>query len=709
MYENIENFSETVPGFIAIFLAIAGYWLGHAVFRPNYRRLRRAVRVSRVLFWVAVVFGLLDLFLVGTMWTYGWVFAENRVLVALPPLVAPFVVASVLSLPRMRRVIRADADRAATPTAPVRAMASDPKLVVPIQTTAIGAALSFYTVFFARPVAPYWPIALILDGILVVLAVALWLRQQRKQRIWSGETTVAGPRLRMRLLRTAGTLVVIAGLVFGVLSYLQSSSVLPASYSMGTSDDMDYGGGPAGLTNGMAGMQGTHGMAMGGAGTVSVPQLTGDISGKPDDVFTLTAEEKRIRLDSGKVVDAWTYNGQVPGPQLTVHQGDLVQVTLVNEIPGIGVTIHWHGLDIPNAEDGVPGVTQNAVRTGQSYTYTFRVNQVGTFWYHSHQNADTEVSKGLYGALVILPKQEPKQPANDITVLAHDWGDLNNEATLNDADDIEHHTMAPGTPVRLRLINTTSESAGESIPTVLGVTGTSFKVAAIDGNDLDKPTDLASGTLLRIGSGGRNDVTFTMPDHPVRLTDLVNPNAGLVLSPNGTGTVAPPSVNGPVFDPAGYGSPAPTPFNANSHFDRDFTITLDDGPGYYNGSFYFRPTINGQTFPDTPMLMVREGDLVKVTLIDKGHNDHPMHLHGHTALVLSKDGKPVTGSPWWTDTLDIEPGQTYQIAFRADNPGIWMDHCHNLYHAAMGMIMHLAYEGVTTPYQVGSATGNSPE
>ncbi|HEX4220798.1 MAG TPA: multicopper oxidase family protein, partial [Pseudonocardiaceae bacterium] len=481
-------------------------------------------------------------------------------------------------------------------------------------------------------------------------------------------------------------------LAFGVLSYAQTESVLPASYDMGD----------------MSGMSGMSGMDM-GAGGVSVPQLTGGTSGKPDDVFTLTARRKQIRLDSGKLVDAWTYNGQVPGPQLTVHQGDLVQVTLVNDIPGIGVTIHWHGVNVPNAEDGVPGVTQNAVRTGQSFTYKFRVHQVGTFWYHSHQNANVEVDKGLYGAFVILPKQEPVQPAGDFTVLAHDWSDLGGEATLNDADGIEHHTVAPGTPVRLRLINTTSESSGESGPTEFGVTGTSTRVAAIDGNDLNQPTDLPAGTLFPIGSGGRDDLTFTMPDHPVRLTDLVNPAAGLVLLPDGTGTVDAPSPTGPVFDPAHYGTPAPTPFNAESHFDRQYTITLDDAPGYYDGKFYFLPTIDGQTFPNTPMLMVREGDLVEVTLIDRGHTDHPMHLHGHTALVLSKDGKPVTGSPWWTDTLDIRPGETYQIAFRADNPGIWMDHCHNLAHAAMGMIMHLVYQGVSTPYRAGSATGNDPE
>jgi FtsP/CotA-like multicopper oxidase with cupredoxin domain len=112
-------------------------------------------------------------------------------------------------------------------------------------------------------------------------------------------------------------------------------------------------------------------------------------------------------------------------------------------------------------------------------------------------------------------------------------------------------------------------------------------------------------------------------------------------------------------------------------------------------------TINGDVFPNTPMFMVSEGDLVKTTIINRVQVDHPMHLHCHHMLVLSRNGEPVTGSPWWSDTLDVAPGEIYEVAFLADNPGVWMDHCHNLQHATAGMTMHLMYEGVTTPFQVG--------
>jgi FtsP/CotA-like multicopper oxidase with cupredoxin domain len=85
-----------------------------------------------------------------------------------------------------------------------------------------------------------------------------------------------------------------------------------------------------------------------------------------------------------------------------------------------------------------------------------------------------------------------------------------------------------------------------------------------------------------------------------------------------------------------------------------------------------------------------------------------MHLHGHHAVVLSRDGVKATGSPWWFDSLNVKDGETFVVAFVADNPGIWMDHCHNLKHAQQGLVTHLMYEGVTTPYRVGHA-GNEPE
>ena len=109
--------------------------------------------------------------------------------------------------------------------------------------------------------------------------------------------------------------------------------------------------------------------------------------------------EPTIHLASGRTIDALTFNGTAPGPELRVRQGDLVDVVLENEDVEQGVTIHWHGVDVPNAADGVAGVTQNAVLPGERYRYRFRAEQVGTFWYHTHQSSSEDVRRGLFGAL----------------------------------------------------------------------------------------------------------------------------------------------------------------------------------------------------------------------------------------------------------------------------------------------------------------------
>jgi FtsP/CotA-like multicopper oxidase with cupredoxin domain len=109
------------------------------------------------------------------------------------------------------------------------------------------------------------------------------------------------------------------------------------------------------------------------------------------------------------------------------------------------------------------------------------------------------------------------------------------------------------------------------------------------------------------------------------------------------------------------------------------------------------------------MFAVEEGDVAVFRIHNDTGESHPMHLHGHHAVVLSRDGVDSSGSPWWVDSLDVLPGETYEIAFLADNPGLWMDHCHNLPHAAEGLVAHLMYGGVRSSYKVGDDAGNEPE
>ncbi|MFI7232539.1 multicopper oxidase family protein [Nonomuraea angiospora] len=405
--------------------------------------------------------------------------------------------------------------------------------------------------------------------------------------------------------------------------------------------------------------------------------------------MTLTAAHGKVKLASGREIDALTFNGQAPGPQIRVKKGELLEVTLLNTDVKEGVTLHWHGVDVPNAEDGVPGVTQEAVMPGHKHVYRFVPDRTGTFWYHTHRASSRTVERGLFGSLIV----EDGQRGMERTVFTHLWPGADDPvAAFDTADQPVRQAVEAGEPVLLRLINSSEE------PQRLHVGGTPYTVTAIDGNPVQGATPLPRGTDLLLAAGGRFDVAFTMPPGVVSLSVDVNeiPNtAALAFSPDGTAPVA-PAVSGPLFDPLTYGTPTPVPA---ATYDRAFDVTLDDGFGFALGSFtYVSSSINGRLYPAVPMLMVTEGDRVKMRIVNRSLIDHPMHLHGHRVRVLSRNGVPATGSAWWTDTLNIAPGEIYEIAFTADNPGVWMDHCHNFRHGSQGMIMHLGYTGVGTPY-----------
>jgi FtsP/CotA-like multicopper oxidase with cupredoxin domain len=184
--------------------------------------------------------------------------------------------------------------------------------------------------------------------------------------------------------------------------------------------------------------------------------------------------------------------------------------------------------------------------------------------------------------------------------------------------------------------------------------------------------------------------------------------AGAVAVVLGPAGVAPGPTRRPAqdLDLLGYGAPAALPFDPAAA-TRRFEYAIGRWPGFLDGLPGMWWTVNGRMYPDVPMFMVSEGDIVTMRISNDSGEVHPMHLHGHHAVVLARNGVPATGSPWWVDSLNVRDGESYDVAFRADNPGLWMDHCHQLKHAAEGLTAHLMYEGVTTPYRIGGP--NTPE
>ncbi len=458
------------------------------------------------------------------------------------------------------------------------------------------------------------------------------------------------------------------------LGWFWQASLLPDTYDMASMGYEDWGGGPGSQHGGEHGHHGTP-----------VADLAADPDRPADVTETLTVR------DDG---DRYTVNGTSPGPLLRATEGDLVEVTLVNENVADGTTLHWHGVDVPNSADGVAGVTQNAVGPGEEFVYRFVADQVGTFWYHSHQVSHKQVVGGLSGAFVVDPADPDPEVRDEVAVL-HQYDD---GATLNGEPGTTVVDAAPGEEVRVRVINTDNGlSTG-------WVRGAPYRVLAVDGTEVNSPGELTDEGF-EVPAGGRVDLGFTVPEGGLRV-DFAGTTAMVFGQDPGDGDagVAPEEL----VDLLSYGEPADVGFGTDDP-DRRFDYRIGKRPGFLDGRPGMWWTINGHLFPDVPMYMVAEGDVVVFRIENDSGETHPMHLHGHHAVVLSRDGEPATGSPWWVDSLEVGEGESFEIAFLADNPGLWMDHCHNLPHASEGLVAHLMYDGVTSSYRVGDDAGNEPE
>jgi FtsP/CotA-like multicopper oxidase with cupredoxin domain len=499
-------------------------------------------------------------------------------------------------------------------------------------------------------------------------------------------------RLRLLLAALASAVLVVP------LTWMWWTSLMPDEYSVMDMGYVDRGGGP---DVGSSGAQAVHaGHAHGedatsADGGTDIATLVERTDRPPDVRLDLEARQERFRLGSGEQFEGYTLNGSSPGPTVRAGQGDLVAVTLSNGNIPEGVTLHWHGLDVPNAMDGVAGVTQDAVRPGESFEYRFVAEQVGTYWYHSHQVSHEQVRRGLLGAVVVLPRSQAA-PADDIDVeaLMHMYGP---HRTLNGRAGDLRVDAAPGDVVRVRVINT------DNGPMTTWVSHGDYRIVAVDGTRVNQ-RETVSDQAVVVTAGGRVDLQLVVPRAGARV-ELAG--RAVVLGGAGADPVAerrPASL----VDLLTYGEPAPTGLDLD-RVDRRFDYVIDRRPGFHDGRPGVWWSLNGRLWPDVPMYTVTTGDVVVMRVENNSGEVHPMHLHGHHAVVLERNGRPATGSPWWVDSLNVLDGETYEIAFVADNPGVWMDHCHNLPHAAEGLVAHLMYDGYTTPFRIGGDARNEPE
>jgi FtsP/CotA-like multicopper oxidase with cupredoxin domain len=130
------------------------------------------------------------------------------------------------------------------------------------------------------------------------------------------------------------------------------------------------------------------------------PRMEGNVK-----VYELTASRIQWETEPGKRVEAFAYNNQVPGPQIRVREGDRVRIVVRNNLEQ-STAVHFHGLEVPNDQDGVPFITQPPIKPGETYTYEFTAPNPGSHMYHSHHNAAEQVGKGLLGAFIIEPREK---------------------------------------------------------------------------------------------------------------------------------------------------------------------------------------------------------------------------------------------------------------------------------------------------------------
>ncbi|MBF9049805.1 multicopper oxidase domain-containing protein [Roseobacter sp. HKCCD9010] len=383
------------------------------------------------------------------------------------------------------------------------------------------------------------------------------------------------------------------------------------------------------------------------------------------------------------------FNGGTPGPVLRASRGDTFDIRFQNRI-GEGSAVHWHGLRIDNAMDGVPGMTQDVVEAGGEFEYRFRAPDAGTFWYHSHNRSWEQVAKGLYGPLIV-DEQTPPDVDHDLIVMIDDWrltesgalaGDFENmhdQAHQGRLGNFARALVEPNTPVRrgdrvrLRLINVATDRI---FPVEFeGIDG---KVVALDGMPLVNPQEL-SGLILApaqradiitdVASATPVSIVFPTRDGPYLLGEIPVEGTNTARQPGDILVLPPNEVAQPDMD------------NAIS-----LTLTMEGGAmsrrmmqGMMGGDIW---AFNGQSgLTDTPLHSFERGQTARIRLVNDTRFPHGIHLHGHHFFEVGADDN--LGA--LRDTTLVDAGETRDIVCVFDNPGRWLIHCHMLGHQAAGM------------------------
>lgn len=444
-------------------------------------------------------------------------------------------------------------------------------------------------------------------------------------------------------------------------------------------------------------------------------------SGKtPTTDVTLTAAATELDV-SGLQWQTWAYDGRLPGREIRLRKGEKLRVDVTNNLPA-DTSVHWHGLAIPNPMDGVPPLTQQPITPGQRFTYEFTPPDSGTYWYHSH--VGTQLDRALYGPLIIEDPDERADYDDELVLVLDDWLDGTGTTPDKTFDQLKKTGMqnmgpmggdagvTPTTPlgddggdvtypyylinghvptdpqtvdylagqrIRLRIINAGSDTAFR-----VGVPDTKLTVTHTDGY----PVVAREADSVILGMGERVDATVTVNSSVpvVAAAERKDGYAQIAIRVAGK----PSTVDVQRFVPTLRGSApldtakltaAPEVQLPQRNPDQMIDLRLGGPLTPYTW------TINGKVYdPPNDGLPVKPGQRVRIRYVNESKMFHPMHLHGHTFQVMD-NGRPLARK----DTVLVPPLATVDTVFDTDNPGKWIDHCHNTYHLESGMAVFLYY------------------
>ncbi|WP_099864917.1 multicopper oxidase family protein [Pararhizobium haloflavum] len=423
----------------------------------------------------------------------------------------------------------------------------------------------------------------------------------------------------------------------------------------------------------------------------------------------------------------WCYDGSLPGPEIRVRQKERLRIVVENALDE-ETTAHWHGVRVPNAMDGVPHLTQAPIPPGETFTYAFEAVDAGTFWYHPHQRSFEQVGRGLYGPLVV-EEAEPIRVDRDVTWMLSDWrltetaemredfgnlhdamhnGRVGNTVTINGRVP-DYFPVRKGERIRLRLINAANARIfgldfADLDPVVIAFDGQPVEPHVPEGGLVVLGPAMRADIILDMtaDAGNRTSVVdrfyeglayrlvdFVYDDQPLRKTV---PDWPLVLAAN---PLPEPDVASAIrhevtFNGGMMGAMVMQEMGDMDEGSSGAMGNMTGGMGsmtdmMHSGKIWFINGVAAEGHIMDPMLTLTRGKSHVVAMTNATAWHHPMHLHGHSFRVISRNGQP-TRYREWQDTVLMAPRERVEIAFVADNPGNWMFHCHILEHQAAGMM-----------------------